>query len=500
MRPLYDHQAQAILGLRQSLAKGHKHPMLQAPTGFGKTLTAVAIVLGALQKGRRVVFTVPAISLIDQTVVEFGKEGITDIGVIQADHPLTCDWKPVQIASVQTLNRRELPRTDLVLVDEAHQAHRVIFRWMQEEPNLPFVGLSATPWTKGLGKHYDDLIIAATTADLIDRGFLSKFRVFAPSHPDLTGFKTVGGDYDEGQLADAMDKPQLTADIVRTWLQTGENRPTLCFAVNRAHARRLEDEFRAAGVSVAYVDAFTERDVRNQIGEAFNAGRIKVVCNVGVLTTGIDWDVRCLILARPTKSEILFTQIIGRALRNADGKADALILDHSDTTITLGFVTDIRHETLDKGRGAAPKPASPREAKAKLPKECTACTFLKPAGVHECPACGFAPECREDVEVNDGDLVQMAGAKMQSDKASKQRFWSGLLWYCENQGKSEGWASHRYKARFGVWPRGLMAKPTPPDVQCRNWVKAEAIKWVKGQEKAAKAKAKTEEDDEHASR
>src|SRR5690606_28686033 len=119
------------------------------------------------------------------------------------------DWMArVQIASVQTLARRALPDTDMVLVDEAHQAFQVIFRWMLDRPKLPFVGLSATPWTKGLGKHYDDLIIAATTRDLIERGFLAPFRAYAPSHPDLSGVGTVRGDYDEGQLADAMDKPQ----------------------------------------------------------------------------------------------------------------------------------------------------------------------------------------------------------------------------------------------------------------------------------------------------
>lgn len=484
MRTLYDHQTAAVQMLRQSLATGHKRPMLQAPTGFGKTLTAAAIVQSALDKGKRVCFTVPAISLIDQTFEEFRAEGITDIGVIQSDHPAT-DWMArVQVASVQTLARRALPDTDLVLVDEAHQAFKVIFRWMADRSSLPFVGLSATPWTKGLGKHYDDLIIAATTADLISRGFLSKFRVYAPSHPDLTGVKTVAGDYDEGQLADAMAKPQLTADIVATWLQRGENRPTLCFAVNRAHARKLQDEFEAAGVPCGYVDAYTERDDRLKLGEAFAAGAVKVVVNVGVLTTGIDWDVRCLVLARPTKSEILYTQIIGRALRTADGKDDALILDHSDTTLTLGFFTDIQHQTLDRGRVAESKPVAPKATPVKLPTECSGCGVLKPAGVHICPACGFAPERREDVAVEDGDLVQLAGGRQQADRATKQRFWSGLLWYCDQRGYSEGWASHKYKDRFGVWPRGLSAKVEAPDISCRNYVRASQIKFAKGKERA----------------
>ena len=88
------------------------------------------------------------------------------------------------------------------------------------------------------------------------------------------------------------------------------------------------------------------------IGRRLREGQIKVVCNVYCLTTGVDWDVRCIILARPTKSEILYTQIIGRGLRTAEGKTDCLVLDHSDTTLRLGFVTDIHHETLDDGSSA----------------------------------------------------------------------------------------------------------------------------------------------------
>lgn len=489
-RQLYDHQHAAIELLRTSLRAGHTRPMLMAPTGFGKTLTAAVIIRNALNKGKKVAFTVPSISLIDQTVEEFGAEGITEIGVIQADHPLTDSSKSVQVCSVQSLVKRQFPWVDLVLNDEAHEMHKVIFKWMAERQSIPFIGLSATPWSKGLGKFYDDLLIAATTKDLIERGYLSKFRVFAPSHPDLKGVHTVGGDYHEGELAAAMDKPQLVADVVSTWMRLGENRPTFCFAVNRAHARSLELEFQRANITTGYIDALTEREDRNRIGRAFNAGRIKVVVNVGVLTRGIDWDVRCLILARPTKSEKLFVQIVGRALRNAEGKDDALILDHSDTTLKLGFVTDIHHEHLDTGKPDEGTSARAQK-KPKLPTECPAagCNYVKPAGVRKCPACGFEPVHRKAVDTIDGDLVQLAGKARSYTQVEKQRFWSGLLWYVENRGKSEGWASHKFKDRFGVWPRGLSSRSMEPDIACRNYVKASAIRFRKEMEKRERANA-----------
>lgn len=485
MRQLRPYQDHALLNVRRSLATGHKRPMLMLPTGGGKTLVSAHIVQRALDKGNRVTFCVPSISLIDQTVRAFGDEGILDVGVIQADHPLTRYWASVQIASVQTLGKRERHSTDLVIVDEAHQTFQVILDWMAEQPNLPFIGLSATPWTKGLGKHWDDLIIAARTADLIEQGYLSKFRVFAPSHPDLKGVRTVAGDYHEGELGEAMSKPELTADVVKTWLELGENRPTLCFGVNRAHAKQLHRDFERAGVASAYVDKDTDVKEREEIRRAFHDGDIRVVCNIGTLTTGVDWDVRCLILARPTKSEALYQQIVGRALRTAEGKEDALILDHSDTTLKLGFVTDIHHEDLDMGKRKVSGNAS-RERGPKMPKECSSCSYLKPAGVHVCPNCGFAPERQSEIETVVGNLVQLKGkAKPVADMATKQRWYSGLIWIAQDRRYKQGWAARKFKDKFGVWPASsLHIGARRPTTEITNWVKAQQIAWAASQKKA----------------
>lgn len=326
LRPLRPHQVAALDGLKASLMAGHRRPMLQAPTGSGKTICAAHIVAGAMAKHKRVAFCVPALSLVDQTFERFQENGISplDMGIQQADHPWRREFAPVQIATAQTLSRRALPQADVVVIDEAHIRFAVYERWMREHPETVFIGLSATPWSTGLGRLFDDLVKPVTIAELIDAGLLSRFRVFAPSKPDLDGVKTVAGDYHEGQLAERMNQPKLVADIVETWLARGENRPTLCFATGRKHARAIHDQFRSVGVPAAYVDANTPRAEREAIGRALAAGEIKIVCNIGTLTTGIDWDVRCIILARPTQSESLFVQIVGRGLRTADGKPDCL--------------------------------------------------------------------------------------------------------------------------------------------------------------------------------
>ena len=485
---LRDYQEQAIANLRASLMKGKKHPVIQAPTGAGKTVIAAAIVKMARDKNKTVLFTVPSLSLIDQTVERFRQNGITEVGVMQGTHELTDYRMPVQVCSVQTLARRTIPRADLVLVDECHVMFKLYDRWMAdpEWTKVPFVGLTATPWAKGMGAagRWDDLIIGTTTADLIRLNHLSDFKVFAPAHPDLSGVKTVAGDYEVKGLGEVMDQRNLVADIVSTWLEKGENRPTVCFAVNRIHAKNIQTQFEQAGIKAAYMDAFTNLHERAEIVKQFENGDVKIICNVGVLTTGFDADVRCVILARPTKSEILYTQMIGRGLRTADGKDHCLILDHSDTTLRIGFVTDITCSQLDDGssRRAAKEKAKP------LPKECPACSFLRPPRVKACPACGFvaAPKC--EVEVEDGELLELTRDKKARVKdigmAEKQRFYSELVAHAMLRGYNKGWASHAYRDKFKVWPANeLRAEPAPMiSPATESWIKSRNIRKAKARE------------------
>jgi DNA repair protein RadD len=295
---LRPHQSDLLTEIDRALADGSRHIVVQAPTGFGKTIVGATLAKRNLDEGRRTLFTVPALELVNQTVERFAAEGIRDIGVIQADHELT-DWtRPIQIASVQTLmRRRQMPMADMVIIDEVHRWFNAYEKWLAGPwSHLPGIGLTATPWTRGLAKHFGKLIVGATTQQLIDAKYLSKFRVFAPASPDLKGVRTLAGDYREDDLAEAMDKAPLIADVVDTWLDRGQDRPTLCFAVNRVHAKHLQQRFIAAGVPAGYVDAYTDADERKEIKRQFHAGEIKVICNVGVLTTGVDWDVRAIIL------------------------------------------------------------------------------------------------------------------------------------------------------------------------------------------------------------
>jgi DNA repair protein RadD len=233
--------------------------MFQAPTGAGKMHLAAHIVSSSLNKKRRVAFVVPRKTLIDQTVASFEREGISAIGVMQAAHLRTDGRRPIQVCSAQTLARRERPEADLILIDEAHEMHASVSRWIADFPGVPFIGLSATPWARGLGRRYDDLIVPTTTRELIDAGFLSDFVAFALSAPDLSGVRTVAGGFQQDELADAMDRAEITGDSVRGWLKRGKNRPTFAFCVNRRHAKNVCERFLEAGVAAEYMDCARPR-------------------------------------------------------------------------------------------------------------------------------------------------------------------------------------------------------------------------------------------------
>jgi DNA repair protein RadD len=466
LRALRPHQERAIAGLRQSLSSGHKRPMLQMPTGAGKTLTSAYIVAGALGKGKRVAFCVPRKTLVDQTVREFEREGISTIGVMQAAHLRTDSRQPLQICSAQTLARRKRPDVDLVIVDEAHELHKSILTWIAECPDVPFIGLSATPWQRGLARHYDHLIIPTTTRELIDAALLSDFEAFAPSDPDLSGVRTVAGDFQQDELAGVMDAVEITADIVAEWLKRGPGRPTIAFCVNRRHAKNVCLRFVEAGVAAEYIDGETPSgddsydpdpngETRRDMFARFRSGATQILVSIGVLTTGFDADVRCIIDAQPTKSRILFVQKIGRGLRTAEGKDKLVILDHAGNHLRLGRVTDIHQAHLDDGskrEGSARK----EEKREPLPKLCPECKAVLAYKARECSACGAQIIAFTEVQEIEGDLVAF-GSRKSGAKATpvdKEAFYAELKWIQRQKGHQSGWCWHKYQERFkGEKPR-----------------------------------------------
>ncbi len=499
---LRPYQTEALDAIRESVRGGVRRLMVQAATGAGKTKLAAALVESALSKGNRMAFVVPALSLVDQALESFWAEGIRDVGVIQGHHSMENWGMPVQVCSIQTIQSRGVfPQANAVIFDEAHRLHETHKRWMghADWKNVPMIGLSATPGARGLGQHFESLLIAATTADLIAQGYLSQFRVFATGHPDLSGVRTVAGDYHESQLSDAMQAGELTADIIKTWKEKWGKEKTLCFAVDKAHAQTIQERFEQNGVACGYQDANTTPDDRREIKRKFHNGEYPVVVNIQTLTTGVDWDVRCLILARPTRSAMLFVQIIGRALRTAPGKEHALILDHSDTTQRLGFVTDIHFDRLDDG--SKEKKLDLGEKKKPLPKECKQCGCLK--SVRICPNCGAEPAKLTGGPIeNDGELIEIAPGKAAPkqkrgawSEAERQNFFAEMKAYALQKGFKSGWASNKFKERYKEYPpRDFDRIPAAREVSpaMSSWIRSRNIAWAKSKRRTALVMADAE--------
>jgi len=277
-----------------------------------------------------------------------------------------------------------------------------------------------------------------------------------------------------------MDRASITGDIVETWLKLSGNGPTIAFCVNRRHAQHVCERFIEAGVAAEYADCDTAREDREDMFARFRSGETKVLCNVGILTTGLDLPmVSCLVDAQPTKSRILFVQKIGRGLRTAEGKGKLIIIDHAGNHLRLGRVTDITQAHLDDGKkrdGSAKKAAT-----EPLPKLCPECRAVLAYTARECSACGAQIIATSMVHEAEGELVEL-GSRKSGLRATtldeKEQFYAELKWIQGTKGHRSGWCWHQYQARFkGERPPKWFELLTPrePSISTRNWLKSRAI-------------------------
>ncbi len=497
-------QERALSMLRQNWRQ-HRTFMVYSPTGSGKTGLAAFIADGYVSREMRVMFCVPYTILVDQTAARFIEYGLPadEISYVWRDHPNYDPTRLIQIASADTIIRREFPdNIDLLIIDEAHLRRKRILEIIRDS-DIPVIGLSGTPFAPFLGHYYEKLIKPTTIKELINRGDLSRYEFYAPTKPDLSGVKSssnaeYGSDYKEDEIAEIMCGADLVGDIVSSWLRLGENLPTICFCVNVSHANFITVEFNRAGVNAEVMTANTPQDERDLIIHRFEQGATKIIVNVGVLVAGFDSDVRCIIYARPTKSEIRWLQTIGRGLRIAQGKDRCIILDHSGTVHRLGYPDDIEYDELPCSDDGMKTRDSYRqmEKREKLPTECPSCHYMKPAGVYVCPKCGFKPLTGEDIEVDNSRTIQKLSKKERIyTQAEKQSFYSQLKYYQNQraaQGKtiSNGWVFYTFKEKFGVEPRGCHDTPQELTPEVSNFIKHKQIAWAKSRKKAGQPQQK----------
>lgn len=501
---LRPYQKAALDQFDQLLFMGVRAPLIVAPTGAGKTVIAAEIIRRS--PNERVLFLAPRRELIHQTVKKLDAFGVQH-GVILAGDPRVNLYANVQVASVDTLISRAVRKQKLqlapfskIIVDEAHVGltdtrQQLLDLW----PNAVIVGLTATPCRsdgKAMGRVYDELIEVSTVKELTDLGFLVRGRYFSVSEPDLRAVRTVGGDFNKGQLAEVMNKPKLVGDIVQHWLEHAPTRRTVVFATSIEHSMALAKEFIEHGVSAEHVDANTPQSAREQTFDNFSSGRTQVLTNCTLASIGFDLpELDCVVFARPTKSLGLYIQMLGRGLRPAEGKVDCLVLDHAGNVSRHGLATDDRFWTLH-GKYAQDEKKL-KEAKAKkeeagtLEIKCPECHAVF-SGSNQCPECGyhFPPKAKR-VETRDGRLVELDGRPGGMTEEQRRLFFLQLSGLAEIRGYSPGWAAHKFKEKFGDWPPWNWKRHVDehggidPSIEVIRWAKSRQIAWARRRAKQA---------------
>lgn len=423
-------QEKAIKDLRAAYRRGFKAPVMIAPTGFGKSATAICMIQNALDKGRRVWFIAHLKEILNDTSNRLRDAGIPH-GWIAAGRDGNRSL-PVQVAMVQTLVRRldRYQPPDLIIVDEAHLAvantYQQIFEWAGAGPKFKRPGgahmllLTATPKRldgRGMGEVADILVPTCSTQDLIDEGLLAPIRYYAPSDPDLSGVHTSMGDFNQGELAAAMDKPVITGSAVAHYRKLAEGRPAVAFCVTVEHARNVADKFNRAGYRAVAISGESDPVERDAALQGLRDGVLDVVCNCALWVAGVDApSIGCIILLTPTQSVVKYLQSIGRGLRTHPGKTECVVLDHAGNVKRHGLPTDPREWTLD----AVEKKKNAKKSEVPV-KTCPLCFATVPSVVTDCQ-CGhhFEPVAREIKEV-DGELQEItAAAKAQAIKDRKR--------------------------------------------------------------------------------
>lgn len=452
-------QIDLINGVRSEMRR-HKSILMQAATGSGKTIMAAYMIDQARKKGSRAGFMVPRRELLRQTAKTMDKYGIP-YGVVSAG------YKPSPFANVQlitsgTIARRldKAPVLNVLFVDETHyggaEVERIVRHYQAQGAWV--IGLSATPWKlsgKGLGEWYDCMVEGPSIRWLVDNGRLSDYRLFAPSHPDLSGIKTVAGDYAKGELTQRMeDNRVLIGNAARHYKQHAGGKLNIAYCTSINHAEITAQTFRDNGVPAAHVSGkMDDAELARRI-KAFARREILTLCNADLLTfgfdlsaaSGMDVTIEAMSDLRPTKSLALQMQKWGRVLRMKD--EPALIFDHAGNSAPdmHGLPDSDREWTLQgrQKRGGDGEKTEPT-------RQCHECYFVhRPTPT--CPNCGFEyPVMARTIDEVEGELEEVTDrampVKQEIGMVARTDGLKGLVEYGRAKGYKPAWAYKQAKIR-----------------------------------------------------
>lgn len=417
---LRPYQITAKKETREEFSKGNKRVILCKPTGSGKTVTFADIAREAVLNGRAVMIVVDRKELLDQAKNKLISYGLLP-QIITAGKSVRLGAN-CYVATVQTLVKRQFPKIDLLIIDEAHKQifDKILIR--PEYADVFTIGATATPKRSGkmnqLSDFYQALIEPTTISELIAEGYLVPAITFG-AKVDTTKIKTKGDDFDTTDLYNAFNKATLYAGVVEKYQKYASGTKAICFCINVEHSRKTVNAFLKAGISAVHLDGSTPKKERENILDAFTRGIFQVICNVEVLTTGYDeWTIETVIVNLATKSLPKWLQMAGRGSRITPaqfvGKAGYLqkthfnLIDMGGNVYSLGFweaereysLTHKRKDTLD---AASVKECPEGEADINGKTGCGALLHLSAV---KCK-CGYIFSVKEKEPPKEAEFIQL---------------------------------------------------------------------------------------------
>ena len=475
---LREYQTEAVEALRQKIRADQKRLVLCAGTGAGKTVIASHLLRQADRKGSYALFLVDRIALVNQTSATLDAYGIHH-GILQGSgNRRYAPNENVQVCSIQTLANRRLPRDpDLIIYDECHAQYKSTLDYMAQHPNAVKIGLTATPFSKGMGKHWDGMVNVIPTRALIDGGHLIQPKMYVAKSPEEAelGLDSFG-EYSTESASTAGIR--IVGDVVAEWIgktheHFGGPAKTIVFSPTVEHGRELCAAFQAAGYNfqqVSYRDK-TEEERAAKIDEFRRPdSTIHGLVSCGVLTKGFDVP-DCLIgiSCKPYRKSLSgHMQEIGRVMRPAPGKTTALWLDHAGNLER--FALDM-FDVWDNGAGELDK-AEKRDTEKRERNEqtfkavvCPECSGALRGNV--CTGCGWEKPARSGIVEEEGSLVEFALKKgtmqpragLRADCLNDPRgVWVAALSYTLERGRKGEDASRKwaYSVFRGIYPTGKL--------------------------------------------